>query len=247
MQQAQTNYEDLQKEHARLKGVAGRQAKEIAAGKAAEPGDGEAPPEPRVTRRRPAEFTIDDEGMTTYRGVRMEVAEAEMRRDDDQERRSLKAWQDAEDQRREDAEAAQLARAEADATHKVRQEVAEVGVKTAMAVLKIEDEPTADVAGFMVDAMLRATAAERNTPLEALDGDALSAILKDDVLPAVEMILGFRHRAQAEDNQQHRAAHPGQTGGTPGVPGPKLPSEMTEAERMRAFEQVSQKYDGSAT
>lgn len=247
MQQAQADYKGLEEKFTRLKGVAGRQSKEIAAGKAAQPEEGEEKPEPRKTRRRPAEFKPDEEGRVTYRGVEMELAEAEMRRDDDEERRNITARLDADDKRRKDDESAQLAQDEENATLKVRKQVVDVGVQSAMATLKIEDEETAAVAEFMVDSMLRATAAERKTPFETMDADGLTAMLTEEVVPAMERILSFRHREQTKENEDYRTSHPGKTGGAPGVPVDKLPSQMTEEERLKFYEAKSAEHAGGAT
>jgi len=221
LQQAKTERDAVQKEVARLKGVAGKQAAEITRLKTVQPAPTEDPDvDPQVD---PQVSKVYDDRLAT-----------------------LEAKIQADEQRRTEEETQRQDSLEQDAILKVREKTVEVGVKAGMARLKITDPKVAAVAAFTLDGMLRAVAADDGTPLEEMDGAALTVKLTE-ILPEIEAMLGYRVGEQAATNDVHRTTLPSTKGGAPGVTTGKLPSQMSEVERLKYYEEISAKHDGRAS
>jgi hypothetical protein len=228
----------LKESEARLKGVAGKQAREI------------------TRLKQPARVEAEDYGEEAPEAEEEEFAEdaATLRRRpttakgqeryDEALARVNARLDEMESQQRTAAEAARETR-EREAFFTLEQGTADTGVKAGMAYLNITDPEVADVSSFVLDAMLKSVARERGVSLASLGQSGLTEALQE-ILPSVESILGYRHRAQAADNEQYRALHPTKTTGAPGVTAGRLPAQMSQAERDRLYGSIAAKHDGSA-
>lgn len=234
---------------ARMKGIAGKQAREITRTKEGrfvssteEDEDAEPARQSRTqSRRAEAEHPFgepDEDGYVLYHGMKVseEWAKRDAARDGvANELAELRAEREAERQAAQDAR-------EKQATEAAETAVCDTAIRTGLTNLGIaDDKEISDFAGFVLDQAFRATAAEQGLAIDGMNGKQITAVLKE-ILPEVDRLLGYRPKAQQRGNEQYRSKFPTKPGGAPGVTTGKKWSEMTEAEKIAYSADVSRRH-----